>query len=1615
MDLEERQLATLEEQLYSSIHHGSYEDPSLVPSTASIPVPFPRVVSRTFVVNNGQTNLALNKKRYWTTSTSVSKDQLQPPSIPKPYHNNKPTMDTKQPTDLVAAQRTSNEPKMFLAPYQSLLNHTSNPCINETDSSHVETVTDNANTSEQQVIQKFSRKTSGLDLKKKKQSSHPVQAVNKKLSSLMKLVNKDRKENAMQIMGSKKAKANQVRARKRQQHIVAQITLDSSDDECRSRTVHQASTDVPLSSDGETDEVEIIPAPPPLQICIDCSDEEAARDSFALPKANKKRKNKKLPTSVSPRCLSPSNSSILSDDFIGQHDRCRLNESFTESIPNDDELECSMKGIHHSVSGKPNKETCPMRRERAPSISSEDTICTSGSTDQEKRTHECGKEISSLTRPALVGEADAIGITKSKKNDNASKKTPAKAKVAKASQEAVSTPVTGVGSESIAKRLSGKSKTRCKSPVSLALELTCKQFQSKNSRTGSAKKKTKAKNSDTVTSSSTLSEHCINLLVTDSKARSPKRHHLSFVEDNVSSESDYDISLLPGKAASSTNLTEHSSKQLTTSLLDEMVDISSESDYNECFNKKSKPNEKQPSAKNPKKRADLKRKKYNSETFSDEDFACLLTDIVRAVSDSEDDDDDMELGEQQPDMGLSVTNEATLALQQKPVRKKTKKTKKVPLEVDSMMADSEAATHKKATRSEKRQSVTPVESVKKKKKLKDGRLGAATSLPSSADSVKDKEQNECQSLPQAQQKKQNSTQERTTSICEVISESDDDIVQIIDANHLNTSIDSSNHHKKTQATDHAFAWNEEMTLFYNEPWMEGNFTLDSVLESMPRDPNLWFIVQKDRYPDPPRKESTCTNCGDRGHIKYRCRNRPKPSICYMCGDVGHLEPRCPKTICLMCGAKTRHFVRGCKACSREVDITCYTCGVRGHSQRNCPDLWRRYHSTTEDNVPLNEKFEINHAVKGCCICSKLGHEAHKCNAALRIFGHAIPNMNVKSYMPSYRGEYNRYQKHQLDEQQKRIASDPTTRYNLFSYNAKNSELNLEELLQNEDGFYYRFCKATGLLEKRVQLQQSEMDDRIQLEEQLTEAELSFENKVDPEPVDINAAEERSLPVGQPLEQTSNNVQQSNDENLIKQPCNVSVVEENSNYSFSEFLTEETDVDGVHSGGNEKNETELSAPVAEDECAPVADKELAPVAEDIAQDTHVAASFIPLDNNTNAPQGVIVSKPDDPAISKVCDARIFLTKAHAQVLLSPKGAEYMNEACKKFAVKVHITFESIGNIVLVSGIPEDQNRFHTDLISYLTGTDKSATDKKEIKMNLNHMPRLCYKMEHFIRNHMKPLSSNLDVHLLLKQYEETSNDLSDKIRKTRRRKLNIALFGQYGMREGRKHMNFLRAQLKWCSQADSMTVLSASHRNEIAEAIQYIFSSMDHSDYTQIVKEYEELSKSKKLQAFTWKGFEMPAHLLGKKTNTFGGTRRFDKQGNNFSSSNNANCPPNGLILNTCDQLIDPVRLSLLDGMTQFGQASVYNPFPYETEHHPHHHQRNGNFPSYETEQRYTNYDQGVWRNNRTPKRNQYRWYRNSNSNENKTDSVDLSRLADRAHNLRLKEMDFLEGLERFLQ
>lgn len=1261
MDLNEHELAELEERLYSSIHHAESEstdiasasETAMKPPTSGVPAGPLRIVTDTSIVNNARQTYSSKIKRYWD-SLQQQNNKMAYPGISKP----KRMGSAEGKTASGSVDGESATAKKIFTPYQSILGGSMGVASMKDNDGTMPTV--DSGQSEERPRKKKNPLGEG------KRSLNPSETRNRKMEQLKKLK-------------GKKAKAlkNRQKIGAGEQRLVATIDLDSSSEEegeyrspdpiKQEKKESDAQQDL---EDSDPDEVVLIPTAPPPLVCIVDSDDELATDGFTHPRSKKKKQIKKI---NSPRCVSPSNSSIMSDDFIGQSDRTRLNDSFLEGITNDEELDCTASHTVGSLLAGERRGFGDLSRQaRAPSISSDCTVATSSdTTDPDKRN----------------GVKQNSSVTSAGKS---------------------------VGGPKV-----------CSTP---------KQTLTVKKATGS--KTSKASEDDSI------------YVATAAKKSKPS------TEKNPSSDS--------SSESEEGNASSHSKRSKS---------YQSDTGSTKSLVKRRR-----------------KRRKQESEHYSDEDFASMLTDIVQAISENEEESSD---------------EETTCETAQK--------------------SSQEIVEHIAAVSTE-------------------------DSVTEHSNDVQEAEvegpQNQI-SLPQVEPRVE-------TSAPVVIAEERNDSVSVLAIGivppppislvdeHVSDRPQEPEKEERVIGLqrvddDPECCWNDEVRKFYNESWNCEDFNISTVLFNMPRSNKYWPIVHKDKYPDPPKKEIICNNCGERGHMRYKCRNPPKPKTCYMCGLEGHQEVRCPNTLCLKCGEKTKNFLRGCQSCAREQNMTCHLCGVRGHGQRNCPDKWRRYHSTIEDNKTLTQQFVLNPNVKHCCICSRAGHQAHMCNAALKIFGQLAPTTEVKSYQHVY--QFQRYRR-----------QNPGPKFNQFS-DMTDYSLNFDEsFANNEKSFYYRFAKSVGIVEEKKR-KEEKLARRLKraARKEKTVAETQSEPvvvdddsmKVDEQPYSSNAV----LTHGK-------------------------AVNDDSNYSFSEFY--------------------------EDKAA------------NLPQSTDHLPDYIPLVSS-------------ELSVAPACleqlrtDAKIFLTKPHAKILLGPLGATFLKDASSKFALKVSISFQSVGNVLQANGLSSDQDNFHNELVKFL---NDASHPNEQLKL-INNVPKATEKTIRYITEHLSLLTRSYEnAKILFKRYqhfeEQGANAKTcDKIRRT----LNIILFGQYGMRAGREHLAKLQSNLKNLQTTQELNV-SVDFRDEINQHIRYIFTSFDHSNYEDILNEYEKLRKTKKLQKVKPEDLNLPPLSPIKASGT---TENFTEDSFsefkdlNFAERNTAvdflSSLDEDLILNTSDQLIDPRKTS----------------------------------------------------------------------------------------------------------
>lgn len=1279
MDLNEQELAELEERLYSSIHHAESESTDFTSTEVAVKSTNPgtsagpsRIVTEKSIVNNARPSATSKIKRYWD-SLQQQNSKLSYPGINKPKRLG---LGDGKASGNVGEESISA--KKIFTPYQSILGSMNGGSSVIDDNGSEPTMVEGQNE------QRRKKNTQGDG----KRNCHPSDRRNRKMEQLKKLKGKKAKalKNRQKVSGG-------------EQRLVATIDLDSSSEEEEGEyrspdPIKQEKKENDFQrhelEDSDPDEVVLIPNAPPPLVCIVDSEDEQAKDGFTHPKSKKQKQTK---TANSPRCVSPSNSSIMSDDFIRQSDRLRLNDSFLEGINNDEELDCAAPyTVGSLLAGERRGLGDLSRHARAPSISSDCTVATSSdTTDPDKRNgmqqNTTGSSVEQPVRGPKVSSTPKQTLTVKK--------------------SVVSKTAGSLEDDSIYAATSSK-KTKQTTDKSLSSDSS---GESEGGNVSSHSKRSKSYQSDTGSTKSLV-----------------KRRR--------------------------------------------------------------------------------KRRKQESEHYSDEDFASMLTDIVQAISENDEDSSDDE-----------VTTETAKGSSQTQDQEE-----QVSAVVEEIVVDNSNDVQEVEVEEPQNQISLPQVEPRMDAPIPLVILEESNQLPSvvAIESVPPPLGNSLNdNIPDRSQQTVERNEERTG-----LSRADDDPER---------------------------CWNDEVRKFYNDSWNCEDFNISTVLFNMPRSNKYWPIVHKDKYPDPPKKEIICNNCGERGHMRYKCRSPPKPQTCYMCGLVGHQEVRCPNTLCLKCGEKTKNFLRGCQSCAREQNMTCHLCGVRGHAQRNCPDKWRRYHSTIEDNKALTQQYVRNPNGKHCCICSRAGHQGHTCNAALKIFGQLVPTTEVKSYQPVYN-----FQRHQQPNQ--------GPKFNQFS-NLTDYGLNFDQsFAANENSFYYRFAKSVGIVEEKKR-----KEEKLARKLKRAARKRKSANETQNEPVVID---DDSMKADDQPNSSLSSV------NPQGKPVN-----EDSNYSFSEFYEDKA--------GN------------------------------LPQSSDPLPDYIPLVSSEPSVVSAVLEE-------QRTDAKIFLTKPHAKILLGPIGATFLKDASSKFSLKVSISFQSVGNVLLANGLSTDQDNFHNELVKFLNDV---SHQNEQFKL-INNVPKATEKTIRYITEHLSLLTRSYEnARTLFKRYQHfegqgTNAKTCDKIRRT----LNIILFGQYGLRAGREHLTKLQSNLKNLKNTEDVN-LSVEFRDEINQHIRYIFTSFDHTNYEDILNEFDKLKKSKKLQKIKPKDLDLlPLAPIksSDKTENFTDDSFNEFKDLNFAENGTAvdflSSLDQDLILNTSDQLIDPNQTPAdSDGQSDSGQSKCDSP------------------------------------------------------------------------------------------
>lgn len=217
--------------------------------------------------------------------------------------------------------------------------------------------------------------------------------------------------------------------------------------------------------------------------------------------------------------------------------------------------------------------------------------------------------------------------------------------------------------------------------------------------------------------------------------------------------------------------------------------------------------------------------------------------------------------------------------------------------------------------------------------------------------------------------------------------------------------------------------------------------------------------------------------------------------------------------------------------------------------------------------------------------------------------------------------------------------------------------------------------------------------------------------------------------------------------------------------------------------------------------------------------------------------------DGPLPELPCEAKIYLTHLHSKYLLSPMGNAFLIKMSKSHKLKARMDFTSVGHVLVIFGLPSNQDKFQRELLLKYRELAE-GNNLKQCQNNLN-VPKRADVLIRFLRDNITQLLNNLgNVNHLLKrlqflerQQSKSGNKLAEKVR----RSLNMILVGQAGLKDGTMHLDKLLRSLKTLiNDYSNDEVTSPQLRSDITDHWKVIFSPYRHENYQQLVDAYNKL-------------------------------------------------------------------------------------------------------------------------------------------------------------------------------
>lgn len=276
------------------------------------------------------------------------------------------------------------------------------------------------------------------------------------------------------------------------------------------------------------------------------------------------------------------------------------------------------------------------------------------------------------------------------------------------------------------------------------------------------------------------------------------------------------------------------------------------------------------------------------------------------------------------------------------------------------------------------------------------------------------------------------------------------------------------------------------------------------------------------------------------------------------------------------------------------------------------------------------------------------------------------------------------------------------------------------------------------------------------------------------------------------------------------PARKSSPNSDSNYSFTEFFE------------GDKPST-VDSPLA-----------TTPKEVNAMEQKNVNADYIAIADRTESNATNVSSSgqqgPDNSKSPVQSEARILLSKDNSKILINEKGSGFLREMSKKFNLRVRLEWQSVGNLLTICGTEPDQNGFHGELTKFLGEVSQERYN------NLPRLPSNKKLLIETINSAFNCLKQDLgNVYALQKRSESDTGFKDTRDARKARKNLNISLFGQAGLREGKRRLQQLKDSLALIKSQDAP--LGEDDTRLMEENYQYIFTSYKHKNYKELLYQY----------------------------------------------------------------------------------------------------------------------------------------------------------------------------------